>query len=54
VAADALSHRHEDDTAVHALSIPNFPLIDEFHVEATTLPEVIVKCAEIAAGTTGT
>jgi hypothetical protein len=53
VAADALSRRQEDDTTVHALSIPDFALIDEFRVEAATLPEVIAKRAEIDAGTTG-
>jgi hypothetical protein len=53
VAADALSHRHEDDAMVHALSIPNFALIDEFCVEAATLPEVIAKCAELATGIGG-
>jgi hypothetical protein len=38
---------------VHALSIPNFALIDEFFVEAATLPEVIAKCAELATGMGG-
>jgi hypothetical protein len=53
VAADALSRRQEDDATVHALSIPDFALIDEFRVEAATLPEVIAKRGEIDAGTTG-
>jgi hypothetical protein len=53
VAADALSRRHEDDVVVHTLSIPNFALLDEFRMEAATLPEVIAKRAELAAGTTG-
>jgi hypothetical protein len=53
VAADALSHRHEDDAAVHALSVPNFALIGEFRVEAATLPEVIAKHVKIDAGTVG-
>jgi hypothetical protein len=53
VAADALSHRHEEDTVVHALSLPNFALLDEFYVEAATLPEMIAKCAELTADTAG-
>jgi hypothetical protein len=53
VAADALSRRHEVDVAVHTLSIPNFALLDEFRVEATSLPEVIAKRVELADGTAG-
>jgi hypothetical protein len=53
VVADTLSHRHEDGATVHALSMPDFTLIDGFHVEAATLPEVITKCTEIDAGTAG-
>jgi hypothetical protein len=53
MAADAPSRRHEDDVAVHTLSIPNFALLDEFRVEAAALPEMIAKHAELAAGTTG-
>jgi hypothetical protein len=51
VAVDALSRRHEDDIAVYTLSIPNFALLDEFRVEAATLPEVIAKRIELANGT---
>jgi hypothetical protein len=53
VTTDALSHQHEEDTTVHALFIPNFALLDEFCVEAATLPEVIAKRIELTAGTTG-
>jgi hypothetical protein len=53
VAVDALSRRHEDDIAVYTLSIPNFALLDEFRVEAATLPEVMAKRAELANGTAG-
>jgi hypothetical protein len=53
VMTDALSHQHEEDTTVHALFIPNFALLDEFCVEAATLPEVIAKCIELTTGTTG-
>jgi hypothetical protein len=53
VAADALSRWHEVDVAVHTLSIPNFALLDEFRVEAASLPEVIAKRAKLVDGTTG-
>jgi hypothetical protein len=53
VAADALSRWHEVDVAVHTLSIPNFALLDEFRVEADSLPEVIAKRAELADSTAG-
>jgi hypothetical protein len=53
VANDALSHRHEDDAIMHALSIPKFALIDEFRVEAATLHKVTAKCAELTTGTVG-
>jgi hypothetical protein len=38
---------------MHVLSIPSFDLLDQFHVEAATLPTVIAKCVEITASTTG-
>jgi hypothetical protein len=52
-AADTLSHRHEEDVTLHALSIPTFDLLDAFHVEADTLSEVSNKRAEITADTAG-
>jgi hypothetical protein len=45
--ADALSRRHEEDNTIHAMSIHNFNLLDEFHVEAEHLQDVIAKRAEI-------
>jgi hypothetical protein len=53
MAVDVLSHRHENDSTVHALSMPDFTLMDEFRVEAATLPEMIAKHAEIDASTMG-
>jgi hypothetical protein len=50
--AGALSCRHEEDATVHAFSVPSFPILDEFRVEAVTLPEVIAKRIDIATGTT--
>jgi hypothetical protein len=48
---DALSH-HDEGPTVLALSLPKFHFFDQFRLEATTLPEVVAKHAEIAAGTT--
>jgi hypothetical protein len=47
---DALSRCHEEDIIVHALSVPNFTLLNEFHMEAEHLPEIVAKHAEINAG----
>jgi hypothetical protein len=41
--ADALSRRDEEAPEVHALSVPNFELFNEFCREATSLQEVIAK-----------
>jgi hypothetical protein len=51
-AADALSRHGEDPAMVHALSIPNFELLDQFYHEADTLPEIIAKKEDIAARST--
>jgi hypothetical protein len=50
---DALSCRHEEDTVVHALSVPNFILLDEFRVEAEHLLGIVAKHAQIDIRTTG-
>jgi hypothetical protein len=51
-AADALSQRDEETPEVHALSVPNFELFDQFRREVASLQEVITKREEIAASTT--
>jgi hypothetical protein len=38
---------------VHALSIPNIELLDQFHLEADVLPDIVAKKEEIAARSTG-
>jgi hypothetical protein len=48
-AADAMSHRGKDPTIVHAISIPDFDLLDQFHHEAESLPDIIAKKAELVA-----
>jgi hypothetical protein len=50
---DALSCRHEEDTVVHALSVPNFILLDEFRVEAEHLLGIVAKHAQIDIRTAG-
>jgi hypothetical protein len=52
-AADALSHRHKDNAVVHAMSVPNFALLDDFHMEVASLPEIVAKHTKIEAGSTG-
>jgi hypothetical protein len=52
-AADALSRRGEDPSMVHAVSIPDFELLDQFRREAESLLETIAKKEEIVAGSTG-
>jgi hypothetical protein len=51
-AADALSRR-EDPLMVHALSISEFDLYDQFRQEVASLPEVVAKRGDIEASTTG-
>jgi hypothetical protein len=50
---DALSCCHEEDIVVHALSIPNFILLDEFRVEAEHLLGIVAKHAQIDIRTAG-
>jgi hypothetical protein len=52
-AADALSRRDEQEVQgrIHAISRPEFELLDEFRREADVLPEIIAKRQEIADGT---
>jgi hypothetical protein len=52
-AADALSRRDEEPLTVHALSIPEFNLYDQFCQDAASLLEVVAKRGDIEAGTTG-
>jgi hypothetical protein len=53
VAPYALSHCDEDPPMVHALSILEFDLYDQFHQEAASLLEVIAKRGDIEADTAG-
>jgi hypothetical protein len=48
-----LSRRNKDAAAVHALSIHNFALLDEFRVEAASLLKIVAKHTEIEAGMAG-
>jgi hypothetical protein len=48
-----LSHRDEDPITVHALSLPEFELMDQFRQESLSLLEIIAKRAEIEAGRAG-
>jgi hypothetical protein len=52
-AADALSRRDEEGPSVHAISLPTFDLFDAFRREAESLPDIVVKRAEIEAGIAG-
>jgi hypothetical protein len=49
---DALSHRTKEEVILHALSLPAFKFFDQFHHEATALPEIMSMRAEITEGTT--
>jgi hypothetical protein len=51
IAANVLSLCHEEDVTIHALSIPNFDLLDQFHVEVATLLMVNAKHIEITVST---
>jgi hypothetical protein len=42
-AADALSCHDEEPALVHALSVTNFDLFDQFHKEVATMPEIVAK-----------
>jgi hypothetical protein len=53
VAADALSHHDEDLVMVHALSILEFDLYDQFCQEVASIPEVAAECGDIEASTAG-
>jgi hypothetical protein len=48
--ANALSHRGEDPITVHALSLPEFELMDQFCKESLSLPDIIAKQEEIETG----
>jgi hypothetical protein len=52
-AVDALSRCGEDPSMVHAFSIPDFELLDQFRREAESLLEIIAKKEEIVAGSVG-
>jgi hypothetical protein len=49
-AADALSRHDEEPAMVHALSIPNFDLFDQFRHETATVSEIVAKRQEIESG----
>jgi hypothetical protein len=51
--ADALSRRDEEMSLVCTLSLPAFELYDQLCQESTTLPALIDKRAQIAAGIVG-
>jgi hypothetical protein len=53
VAVDALSRSHEDTITLHALSLPEFELYDQFRREVASLLEIITKRTEIQEGTAG-
>jgi hypothetical protein len=46
---NALSLRDEDPITVHAPSLPEFELTDQFCQESLSLPEIIAKQAKIEA-----
>jgi hypothetical protein len=52
-ATDALYRRDEDPISVCAMSLLVFELYDQLRQESTTLPAFVNKCAQIAAGATG-
>jgi hypothetical protein len=52
-AVDALSRRSVDPSMVHAQSIPDFALLDQFRCEAESLPDIIAKKVKIATGSVG-